>query len=166
VLIFERFRSTGFNHNPWNLNRLAPRYLAVSCSLPKDRGVFVKTVFSASERSDSAPIQIGARTVSLVCQKMFTTREERVRSNPRIQSVPVFFSAITPGQHVREPAEWLTRKLGNKEAGPLKFSRSPRVGYPEKWPFLTPWRLFPSHGQHGKNTPKTTTADSDVARSL
>ena len=41
--------------------------------------------------------------------------------NPRIHSVPVFFSAITPGQHVREATEWFIRKLGIKEVGPLKL---------------------------------------------
>ena len=68
--------------------------------------MFLKTVFGASGRFDSAPVQIGARTVSLVCQKMFATRDECVQRNPRIQSVP--FSAITPGQHFREATEWLS----------------------------------------------------------
>ena len=36
--------------------------------------MFVKTVFSAFQRLDSVPLEIGARTVSLVCQEMFTTR--------------------------------------------------------------------------------------------
>ena len=40
----------------------------------------------------------------------------------------MFFSAITPDQHVREATEWFIRKLGIKEAGPLKFSHSPSSG--------------------------------------
>jgi len=61
------FRSIGFNHPHGNLN--AARSKTPCCILlsTKDRGVFVKTVFSVSERLDSAPVQIGARTVSLVC---------------------------------------------------------------------------------------------------
>jgi hypothetical protein len=72
--------------------------------------VFVKIGFSASERFDSVPVQFGARTMSFVCHEMFATREECGRRNPRIQSVPVFFSAITPGQHVREATEWFIRE--------------------------------------------------------
>jgi len=91
------FRSIGFNHPHGNLN--AARSKTPCCILlsTRDRDVFVTTVFSAFQRLDSVPLEIGARTVSLVCQEMFTTREECLRRNPRIQSVPVFFSAITPG---------------------------------------------------------------------
>jgi hypothetical protein len=64
--------------------------------------------------------------VSLVCQKMFTTRE-CVRGKPGFSQC-LFFSAITPGQHVREPTEWFIRKLGIEEAGPLKLSHSPSGG--------------------------------------
>jgi hypothetical protein len=46
----------------------------------------------------------------------------------RIQSVPVFFSAITPAQRVREAKEWFIRKLGIEEPGPLKLSHSPSGG--------------------------------------
>ena len=103
----------------------------------------MNTVFSAFERLDSGPVEL-MRVPCHVFVKRCLQLVKSVSEHPRIKSVPVFFSALTPGQHVREATEWLTRKLGIKEAGPLKFSRSPRVGYPEKWPFLTPWRLFPS----------------------
>jgi len=70
------FRSAGFDQTPWNLNPACSKMPCCILLSTKDRGVFVKTVFSASVRFDSAPIQIGARTVSLVCQEMFTTRDE------------------------------------------------------------------------------------------
>jgi hypothetical protein len=76
----------------------------------RDRDVFVKTVVRAFQRLDSVPLEIGARTMSFVCHEMFATREECGRRNPRIQSVPVFFSAITPGQHVRGATEWFIRE--------------------------------------------------------
>jgi len=41
-----------------------PCYILLST---RDRDVFVKTVFSAIQRLDSVPLEIGARTVSLVC---------------------------------------------------------------------------------------------------
>ena len=68
------FRSIGFNHPHGNLN--AARSKTPCCILlsTRDRDVFVKTVFSAFQRLDSVPLEIGARTVSLVCQEMFTTR--------------------------------------------------------------------------------------------
>jgi hypothetical protein len=49
----------------------------------------------------------------------------------RIQSVPVFFSAITPGQRVGEAKEWFIRRLSIEEAGPLKLSHSPSGGLTE-----------------------------------
>jgi hypothetical protein len=70
--------------------------------------------------------------MSLVCQKMFATRDQCVGRNLRIQSVPVFFSAIHTRQHVREAKQWFIHKL-HRGAGPLKFLHSPSSGQPEMW---------------------------------
>jgi hypothetical protein len=76
-----------------------------------------------SESFDSGLLKRLRGPCHLFVKKMFATRDECVRRNPRIQSAPVFFSAITPGQHrVCGATEWIIYKLGTKEAGPLKFS--------------------------------------------
>jgi len=100
--------------------------------------VFVKTVFSALETFDSAPVE----RMRAPCH-LFVKRCLLVRICPeeaRIYSVPVFFCAITPDQHIHEAIECFIRKLGIKEAGPLKFFDS--LGYTEDVVFLTSWGLF------------------------
>jgi Ornithine cyclodeaminase/mu-crystallin family len=83
----------------------------------RDRDVFVKTVVRAFQRLDSVPLEIDARTMSLVCQEMFTTREECLRRNPRIQSVPVFFSAITPGSTSAKRQSGLSANSASRKLG-------------------------------------------------
>jgi hypothetical protein len=55
--------------------------------------------------------------MSLVCQEMFTTREECLRRNPRIQSVPVFFSAITPGSTSAKRQSGLSANSASRKLG-------------------------------------------------
>ncbi len=95
--------------------------------------MFVKTVFSALDTFDSAPVE----RMRAPCH-LFVKRCLLVRICPeeaRIYSVPVFFCAITPDQHIHEAIECFIRKLGIKEAGPLKFFDS--LGYTEDVAFLT-----------------------------
>ncbi len=70
--------------------------------------------------------------MSLVCQKMFT-RENLSGGSPDLFSTCVFLR--TPDQHIHEAIECFIRKLGIKEAGPLKFFDS--LGYTEDVAFLT-----------------------------
>ena len=65
--------------------------------------------------------------MSFVCQEMFTTREECVRSKPGFSQC-LYFSPQSPGQRVHEAQEWFIRKLGIEEAGPLKLSHAPSGG--------------------------------------
>ena len=97
------------------------------CSLLKGRGVFVKTVFSAFERFDSAPV----KWMRGPCHLFVKSCLQLVNgSGGSPDSVGIFvFSPVTPGQHVR--AE---RQSGIKEAGPLKFSIR-RWAKREMWPF-------------------------------
>ena len=90
--------------------------------------MFVKTVFSASEKFDSAPVKLMRGPCHLFVKRCL----QLVRSVRRIQSVTVFFSAMTPGQHVREATQWFIHKL-RQGAGPLKFFHSPSSGQAEMW---------------------------------
>jgi len=89
--------------------------------------VFVKTVFSAFERFDSAPV----KWMRGPCHLFVKSCLQLVNgSGGSPDSVGIFvFSPVTPGQHVR--AE---RQSGIKEAGPLKFSIR-RWAKREMWPF-------------------------------
>jgi hypothetical protein len=68
--------------------------------------------------------------------------------------VPVFFSALTPGQHVREATEWFIRKLGIEEPGPPKVSRSPSSVLTEHVAIPDTWRLFPSASKEEVRLPR------------
>ncbi len=71
--------------------------------------------------------------MSLVCQKMFATRE----------NVSGFsqYLCFSPQSHQTSMSatEWFIRKLGIKESGPLKFYRLPSSGLTGDVAFLTSW---------------------------
>ena len=82
--------------------RFTPRCLVVPCSLLKDRGGFVKTVFSAFEKFDSALEKRMRGPCHLFVKRMLQTREEE---EALIQS-PCFSLQAHWAGHVREATEW------------------------------------------------------------
>jgi hypothetical protein len=94
--------------------------LLLSCSLSKERGVFVKTVFSASEKFDSAPVKLMRGPCHLFvkrCLQLVTNVPGRI---PGFSQCLCFSPQSTPGQHVREAKQWFIHKL-HRGAGPLMF---------------------------------------------
>jgi hypothetical protein len=119
--ILERSRSIGTNHTYGNLNQVRskmPRCALLTTQRP--RGLFVKTVFSAFGRFDSAPAKRMRGPCHLFVKRMLQTREEK---KALIQSLCFFLDRTRPARPRSDRVVY--PQLGIEEAGPLEVSHFP-----------------------------------------
>ena len=98
--------------------------------------MFVKTVFSAFETFDSAPVERMRGPCHLFVKRCL----QLVRMCPEEAGFSQYL-CFSPQSHQTSMSatEWFIRKLGIKESGPLKFYRLPSSGLTGDVAFLTSW---------------------------